>query len=429
MPCEYLRQPRRRTVLRTLGGGSIVGLIGCTGLDTEALPTGTAKLAPADGDEGELFGTAVALAEHGDIALIGNHKDANTNGEEMGAAYVFTRANNEWREAAKLTAADGNDFLQFGWAVALADDGTTALVGARYGRAPSGESTGATYVFERTNGEWTQQTKLLPTDVNTGDFFGASVALVADGTIALIGNPDDANTNGEETGAAYVFARDENTWIQRARLAPANGDPYQRFGWSAALSGDGATALVGTKKREGGKAYVFARDQDAWAQQAALAPADGDEYDEFGQRVALAEDGTTALVSARQGHAPDGTRTGAAYVFEWTTGGWTQQVKLVPADGDMGESFGTDVALADDGNTALIGARGEDNLAGAAYVFARTDGDWSQQTKLVPADGDETDLFGSYVALAGNGSTALVSAYHDEDPNGKRAGSAYVFDL
>lgn len=426
---DALRRPRRRAVLHALGGGSIVGLAGCTGVDTEALPTGTAKLAPADGEEGELFGTAVALAEHGDTALIGNHNDATTNGEEMGAAYVFKRANDEWREAAKLTPTNGDDFLQFGWAVALAADGTTALVGARYGRAPSGKSTGATYVFERTNGEWTQQTKLIPTDVNTGDFFGASLALVADGTTALIGNHSDANTNGEDVGAAYLFARDENAWTQRARLAPANGDPYQQFGWSASLAGDGATALVGTKKRDGGKAYVFARGQNAWAQQATLGPADGDEYDEFGQRVALADDGTTALVSARKGHAPDGTRTGAAYVFERTTGGWTQQATLVPTDGDRSHSFGTDVALAKDGNTALIGARGANNLAGAAYVFARTDSDWSQETKLVPADGDERDLFGSYVALAGNGSTALVSAYQDEDPNGEGAGSAYVFDL
>ena len=49
--------------------------------------------------------------------------------------------------------------------------------------------------------------------------------------------------------------------------------------------------------------------------------------------------------------------------------------------------------------------------AGAAYVYTRAGGTWTQQRELTAADGASGDRFGYSVALSGDGTTALVGAY------------------
>lgn len=101
---------------------------------------------------------------------------------------------------------------------------------------------------------------------------------------------------------------------------------------------------------------------------------------------------------------------------------------FVPQDGDADDEFGWSVDL--DGDRALVGAiHDEDpngNRAGSAYVFGHDAGTWAQRSKLVPDDGDPWDRFGNAVAI--DAGTAVVGAYNDEDPNGDGAGSAYVFE-
>ena len=50
---------------------------------------------------------------------------------------------------------------------------------------------------------------------------------------------------------------------------------------------------------------------------------------------------------------------------------------------------------------------------------------YTEVQKLAASDGDPVDFFGVSVALAEE--TALIGARLDEEPNGYRAGSAYVF--
>ena len=122
-------------------------------------------------------------------------------------------------------------------------------------------------------------------------------------------------------------------------------------------------------------------------------------------------DGDTALIGA----------SGAAYVFVRSGGVWTEQATLTPSDGDS-ELFGAPVSI--DGDTALIGATRANALAGAAYVYVRSGTVWTEQTKLTPSDGEVDDHFGSDVSL--DGDTALIGAEQDDD-NAVGSGSAYIF--
>ena len=115
------------------------------------------------------------------------------------------------------------------------------------------------------------------------------------------------------------------------------------------------------------------------------------------------------------------------------TGLWTEQEKLLPADGATNDQFGYSVSLSSTDDTALVGAwRDGDNGtdSGSAYVFTRdaVTGLWTEQEKLLPADGAANDRFGTSVSLSSTGAKALVGAYGDDD-NGTDSGSAYVFFL
>ena len=168
--------------------------------------------------------------------------------------------------------------------------------------------------------------------------------------------------------------------------------------------------------------------EDISAEQAKLTASDGAAYDYFGCSVAVSGDGSTAVIGA---HGDDdiGNNSGSVYVFTRSGSSWTQQAKLTASDGASGDLFGYSVAVSGDGSTAVIGAHGDDDRgidSGSAYVFTRSGSSWTQQAKLTASDGAASDLFGWSVAVSGDGSTAVIGAYYDDD-RGSNSGSAYVF--
>ncbi len=121
----------------------------------------------------------------------------------------------------------------FGASVALSADGSTALIGA-----PSDDfGVGAAWVFTRTGSTWSQQGNKLTGAEERGDGeFGTAVALSADGNTALIGGIGD----DKDTGAVWVFTRSGSTWSQQGeKLVGSSPEEEGRFGQSVALSGEG----------------------------------------------------------------------------------------------------------------------------------------------------------------------------------------------
>ena len=153
-----------------------------------------------------------------------------------------------------------------------------------------------------------------------------------------------------------------------------------------------------------------------------LLPNDGAAQDYFGSSVAIS--GTTAIVGAWWDD-DNGTDSGSAYLFDTTTG--RQLFKLLPNDGEELDHFGWSAAIS--GATAIVGARWDDDngfASGSAYLFDISDpANPTQLFKLLPDDGAAEDLFGKSVAISG--ATAIIGAYQDDD-NGFRSGSAYLFD-
>lgn len=272
-----------------------------------------------------------------------------------------------------------------------------------------------------------QVAKLVAGDAAAEDWFGLSVAV--SGNTAVVGSLQD-DDHGTNSGSAYVFVNDGSGWTQQAKLTPSDPRPYYNFGHAVAIDGD--TIVVGAHLLEPSPpytlvqdVYVFVRSGDVWTQQATLSSGITTYMDEFGESLAI--DGDTIVVGAFS------TRLsgfwyppGAAYVFVRNGSAWTRQAMLTAGDPAETDRFGYAVDV--DGDTIVVGANMDDDLgtdSGAAYVFTRTGGAWSQQAKLTASDGSAMDYFGEVVALSGD--TAVVGARLDDD-YGASSGSAYFFE-
>ena len=223
--------------------------------------------------------------------------------------------------------------------------------------------------------------------------------------------------------APYASAQTLN---EIAKLLDSNGEASDGFGGSVAVDGD--TAVIGALQADGnvggtGAAFVFLRNAGVWTEQAKLSAIDGAASDGFGGSVAL--EGDTVVIGAIF-HDDNGSNSGAAYVFTRSAGVWTEQAKLTASDGAASDLFGRSVAV--DGDTAVIGADDDDDNgtnSGSAYVFIRSGITWTEQQKLAASDGAPFDRFGESVAVSGT--TVVIGAILDDD-NGTNSGSAYVFE-
>jgi hypothetical protein len=274
-------------------------------------------------------------------------------------------------------------------------------------------NTGAAYLFDLTT--QTQTHRLRSADREPGDLFGLSVAIGGDS--AIVGAPAV-----DREGAAYVF--DVATGAQRLKLTPAGSPQARAAGFGSAVAASGNNVVVGAVGRDA--AYVF--DATTGALTATLQPADGgggvsDELFRFG--VSAAIDGDFAVVGAEIKtilQSGELLTTGAVYLFDVTTG--SQLARLTPSGGDDDDEFGFSVDIS--GETIVVGAPISDiggNATGAAYLFDVTTG--AQLARLISSDPDERDQFGTSVAISGN--RAMVGEGRFAFPYGA-GGSAHLFD-
>ena len=188
-------------------------------------------------------------------------------------------------------------------------------------------------------------------------------------------------------------------------------------GVAVAISADGNTILVGGEHDNGdiGAAWVFTRTAGVWTQQAELVGTGNVGTCNQGQSVALSSDGNTALL----GGGGDNSNFGAAWVFTRSAGVWTQQGAKLVVTGNAGNAGVSSVALSGDGNTALIGGQGDNASVGAVWVFTRSAGVWTQQgAKLVGTGYVGGPAEGHAVSLSGDGNTALIGGVYDAGQNG-----------
>jgi cysteine-rich repeat protein len=375
------------------------------------------------------FGWSVALSADGSTLAVGARGEdsaatgiggnqADDSAGNAGAVYVFTRSGTTWSQQAYVKASNTGAGDQFGTSVTLSAGGATMAVGAiRESSAATGiggnqadnaaPDAGAVYVFTRSGSAWSQQAYVKASNTGAGELFGTSVGLSADGSTLAVGaqaeNSAATGIDGNQgnhlaagSGAVYAFTRSGTTWSQQAYIKASNtgsgigsGDA---FGASVVLSADGSTLAVG-----------------AVGEDSAATGIGGDQADNAASNA------------------------GAVYVFTRSGTTWSQQAYVKASNTGTGDSLGSSVALSADGSTLAVSAVGEDSAAtgiggdqadnaasstGAVYVFTRSSTTWNQQAYVKAPNPGANDQFGYSVALAADGTLAVVAVNEDSAATG-----------
>lgn len=272
----------------------------------------------------------------------------------------------------------------------------------------AGTSSGSAYIFVRSGSSWSQQAKLTASDAAAGDTFGWSVAIHGDYAVVGASTDDDA---GASSGSAYVFVRSGTSWSQQAKLTASDAASDDRFGWSVDIQGD--SVVVGTLNANA--AYVFVRSGTSWSEEAILTAASSSSGDRFGYSVSIFDE--HVVVGAERSDIMS-FDAGAAFVFVRSGGSWSEQATLLASDAASSDGFGHAVSI--DGDYIVCGT----SLAEAAYVYARSGTSWSEQAILTASDGAANDSFGSSVSISGD---YIIVGADSNDDAGTNSGSAYIF--
>ena len=345
-----------------------------------------------------------------------------------------------WSQEQKLIAHQPSSYDYFGQQSAVSGDGNTICVGARNEDTTAGDS-GAVYVYTYGSGTWTYRARLKASDAQASDILGeAGLAISDDGrTIVVAARLED--TGGTNAGAAYVFMSTNSNWtstITQQKLQASNKAADDQF-CRCDVSGDGNTIIVGAPHEDGptnsvassGAAYIYSRSGNSWSEDQILYPSDPVVNNYFGVDNALNEDGTVAAIAAT-GDDTSATDSGAVYIFTKSNGTWSQETKLKITNGgpNASDHWGG-VSLSDDGLTLSAGTSNDDTTAsnsGAVYVFNKSNGTWSQTVKLKASNAGANDKLGGRTRISGTGDT-IVSGAREEDTGTTNAGSAYIFTL
>lgn len=379
-------------------------------------------------DDGNTLAVGAPLEDSAASGVDGDLDDNEAAGS--GAVYVYSRVLQDdehvWLLQAYIKASNTDQGDQFGTAVALSGDGQTLAVAAPLESSNAtgvdgdqanndAASAGAVYVFMSNMGDWTQQAYIKADNAGAGDLFGGVFAagsldtLVAsegltlnqDGSRLAVGavgessgaagiNGDGFNDGASLSGAVYVFDRSGLSWAQSVYLKAQAPGASDRFGWSLALDGSGDRLVVGAPREDSratgvngnafdnsatnsGAAYLFEFDGAEWSQTDYFKASNSDDLDEFGYSVSINKSGDMLLASAwREGGRSSGINgtqalddlleSGAAYLFQSGDSAWVQTAYIKAGQNLFNLQFGWDTDFALDGQLLGVSAQGQSRV-------------------------------------------------------------------
>ena len=276
----------------------------------------------------DLFGLKSAINSTGDLVAIcaQNNPGAGAAYTQSGAVHVYSRSGSTWTLQQTLRASDENSYWRFGRSARFNSDGTYIIIGAPM-NSP-GVGNGAAYIFTRSGSTWTQQAKITASDAQVDDYFGSSVSINSDATYA-ISSASSEDTGGSNAGAAYVFTRSGSTWTQQQKIVSSDLQVSDLFGISVSMNSDGTYAIVGAYGEDGGAGdplsgagavYVFSRSGSTWTEVKKITASDAQSGDQLGNNdIDISGDGKYVIAGARgeDGGAGDPLAgAGQAYIYE-----------------------------------------------------------------------------------------------------------------
>lgn len=377
----------------------------------------TQKIVLSDRELSNRFGEFVEM--YGNYAILGND-------EQFG---IYERIDNVW-----VLQKSGSFQFEFIYSVSISEN--YAVVGLR----------ASAHIYKKDEvGNWTIMQEITASDDPfMTSAFGSGTAINND---RIIVGASYASTNTTSCGAVYIFENNNDFWEQKQRLVVENRDPHKDFGRTIDMSDE--VIIVGTSVEtknannedslyRAGAAYIFEKDIGGiWSYSQKIVSSDRAKLNFFGSDVAIHNH---ELIIGAPNNMYDSLgndstfAAGASYLFSKNIEGeWVETQKLVASDRESYAQFGWSVAINE--QHLVVGAwsatfDGVDN-AGAAYVFRKNNGYWSESQKLGAQDQEGGDFFGNRIAITN--SSILIGAieedFDDSPGNDDDAGAVYAFEL
>ncbi len=321
---------------------------------------GETKLVASDAIADDFFGSSVSVSSTGMTVIIGSgYNDAT--GSRSGAVYIYKWDGSNWLET-KLVGSNTIGYDYLGLSVSISEDGLSFIAGAP-GANGIGDYNGAAYIYKWDGTNWLESI-IIASDRDTDDEFGSSVSMSGDGNSVLIGTP------GEETrtGSVYIYRLSGASWVE-TKLTASDGDVANNFGGSTSISYTGDQIVVGAAGNNNmGAIYFYEWNSPVWIEKKITA-SNITPHDDFGNALAMSLDGTSILVGSRRSDYGFGD-TGSAYLYQRDGGNWIESEIFADDRGSV-DHFGTSVSMSDSGKTIVIGSYDDDNgdNSGSAYIF------------------------------------------------------------
>ncbi len=377
------------------------------------------KITAADGQAGDLFGAAVALGTD-KIAVSASGDDDNGSGS--GSVYIYETISGGLTLGTKVTASDGSANDYFGHAIAI--QGNYLAVGAPF-VDDIGFNSGATYLFKRnTMGAWHQIQKFTPSDTTANQQFGWD--LDYEGSKLVVSAHMDRRMLANGVGSVYLFDNSMSaTMVEKSKHQPSSVGAWDRFGNAVALDSNqfvASSSVTNAPDRESGNTYLFENVGSSWANTQELNPAHTDSsQDNYGMTVALQDD-LLAVGVPLDDNDEGGENAGSVYLYRNSGSAWIQEERITASDAAKNAEFGTAIGI--DGDLLAVGAPGSNNKKGKVYLFERTTGAWSETDQLVGFDQAAGDRLGSSIAF--DGTNLFAGAPGNSDVHSD-SGSVYLF--
>ncbi|WDF78060.1 IPT/TIG domain-containing protein [Mucilaginibacter sp. KACC 22773] len=398
--------------------GTLVTISGSNLDSSTSVTVGGVAAIPISNTGSKLVAMVMPGATTGPVAI--TTSGGSTTGP--GTFKVNAAAYPKYPIGGKLSGADAVNYAEFGDAVSLSADGSTAAIGGF-----NDNQIGGVWIFVRNGATWVQQgNKIVPSDYTGNSYIGSGVALSADGNTMIMG--------GDR--GAWIYSRSNGIWTQQTnRLTGSDAVPNNDIffdniigrGYTVSISADGMNVLISSAAdaNHQGAAWGYSKTGTTWTQQGGKITPSGSTGTKvaFGYSISMSADGLTAVI----GSPGDDNSTGATYIFARTTGNWTQQGnKIIAADHVGPSSQGASVAVTANGNMIVVGGPGNANGTGATWVYTRAGNTWAQQAKLVSSgiiSAQSDGLHQGYcVATNADGTVLLQSS-----PSENEAGAAWVY--
>lgn len=359
-------------------------------------------------------GCGISVSVDGKFAAVGCYLDSINGNEKQGSVYIFKKSGTTWVQHAKIYAADGTTFDEFGYSVSL--DGDMLAVGA-FNASIVGTNLpyGAVYIYKRVGNNWIQQAKLYDSMGGPFEDFGKKV-LLKDG-VMFIGCPSCKVSNNVHQGKVWIFRNNGSTWSFETELTSSDAS---LFGTSISFSGNslaiGAPQTFDGPANPTGACYLYEKLGQSWNFVKKISQPNLPLLSNLGQSVALYQNWLAVGV-------PD-NNAGEVLLYERTSNDWVYHSKLIADSMDDNFKFGYEVSMLN--QILVVGAPGFDDKSGQAYIYKGNASGWKFDTLLRSKERFVYDRFG--ISLQASDESIIIGSVFTPTSIGRGKYFTYIFN-